>query len=150
MKVCFVNLPWEEHDRRGIRSGCRFPNLTPKGTNSYVPFPFLLAYAASYAEHQGATVRCIDGVAERSSIEEVRRRIEVFAPELLVVETSTTSLRYDLQTLRALRASVPGMAVALYGSHLEVRPRDALDDPSVDYVIQGEPEVTSFQLLRCI
>jgi len=42
------------------------------------------------------------------------------------------------------------MAVALYGSHLEVRPRDALDDPSVDYVIQGEPEVTSFQLLRCI
>jgi hypothetical protein len=44
MKVAVVNPPWEVGT--GIRSGCRFPNLTIRNTNRYVPFPFLVAYTA--------------------------------------------------------------------------------------------------------
>jgi anaerobic magnesium-protoporphyrin IX monomethyl ester cyclase len=150
MKICFVNLPWEDQERRGIRSGCRFPNLTAKGTNSYVPFPFLLAYAASYSEQHGAEVLCIDGVAERSALTDTLDRIGRFGPDLVVAETSTTSLRYDLSALNALRSRFPGVPTAVYGSHIDVRPRDALDDPAVDYAIMGEPELTSFELLQAL
>src|SRR5436190_2267202 len=120
MKTCFINLPWEEDNRRGIRAGCRFPNLTAKNTNAYVPFPFLLAYAAAYAEGRGADVLCIDGVAERSDVASVGRRVREFRPDLIVAEISTSSLHYDLNALREVRAGHPAARVAVYGSHVHV------------------------------
>lgn len=150
MKTCFLNLPWDEDDRRGIRAGCRFPNLTAKNTNAYVPFPFLLAYAASYSESRGADVLCIDGIAERCSIESVCRRVRKFQPDLIVAEISTTSLKHDLDALVELKAGTPRAQIAIYGSHVHVRPEDGLDCPAVDYVIHGEPEIPAFDLLRAI
>jgi radical SAM superfamily enzyme YgiQ (UPF0313 family) len=150
MRIAFINLPWEEDGRRGIRAGCRFPNLTVKNTNSYVPFPFLLAYAAAYSEHQGAEVLCIDGVADRSTLRSVLQKIDNFAPDLIVAEISTTSLKHDLVALERLRTLVPNSRIAVYGSHVDVRPRDALDCPAVDFVIQGEPELTAYELAHAI
>jgi radical SAM superfamily enzyme YgiQ (UPF0313 family) len=150
MKIAYLNLPWEEGDRRGIRAGCRFPNLTVKDTNAYVPFPFLLAYAASYAAARGAEVLCIDGVAERSTVADVLDRVARFAPTLVVCETSTTSLRYDLHALERLKAALPDACVAVYGSHVHVRPEDALGCAAVDAVILGEPEVTAADLAQAL
>jgi radical SAM superfamily enzyme YgiQ (UPF0313 family) len=150
MKICYVNFPWEEGNRWGIRAGCRFPNLQKKNTNSYVPFPFLLAYAASYAESQGADVLCIDGVAERCSAESVRERVARFDPELIVVEISTASLAKDLAILADLRVACPKAKTAFYGSHVDARPGDGLASPAVDFVIRGEPEITSVELARAV
>jgi anaerobic magnesium-protoporphyrin IX monomethyl ester cyclase len=150
MRIAFVNLPWEEQHRRGIRAGCRFPNLTAKNTNSYVPFPFLLAYAAAYSESRGANVICIDGVAERSALDSVIGRIQEFGPDLIVAEISTTSLKYDLSALERIRKLIPHARIAVYGSHVDARPRDGLDCPAVDFVIQGEPELTSYELACAI
>lgn len=150
MKTAFVNLPWEEGDRRGIRAGCRFPNLTVKDTNAYVPFPYLLAHAASYSEAAGVEVLCIDGVAERSTCDDVLDRITRFAPALVVAETSTTSLEYDLRALTRLRERLPAARIAVYGSHVHVRPEDALASPAIDLVILGEPEITSAEIARAL
>jgi radical SAM superfamily enzyme YgiQ (UPF0313 family) len=150
MRIGYVNLPWEEDDRRGIRAGCRFPNLTVRNTNSYVPYPFLLGYAAAYAESAGAEVLCIDGVGERCDLASVERRFAEFRPELLVAETSTTSLAYDLRALERLRALLPDTRIAIYSSHTDVRPLDALAAPAVDFVIRGEPELTSVALARAL
>jgi anaerobic magnesium-protoporphyrin IX monomethyl ester cyclase len=150
MKACFVNLPWEEGNRRGIRAGCRFPNLTVKNTNAYVPFPYLLAHAASYVESLGSEVLCIDGVAERASTGDVRARVIAFSPALLVCETSTTSLAYDLAELSRIKAALPSVTIGVYGSHVHVRPEDALACAAVDAVLLGEPELTSADLVRAI
>lgn len=150
MKVCVVNAPWEEGDRWGIRAGCRFPNLTIKRTNSYVPFPFLIAYAASYLESHGFDVLAIDGVAERCDRESFLRRIADYAPDLIVAETSTTSLLHDLELLGEVKTRQPAARVAIYGPHVSVRPEDALESPVIDFVINGEPEITSGELARAL
>lgn len=150
MKTSFVNLPWEEQGRRGIRAGCRFPNLMLAKTNSYVPFPFLLAYAAAYSEKRGVEVQCIDGVAERCDPQSVYDRIVSFQPDLIVVETSTTSLAYDLRALEQVRQLLPATAIAIYGSHVDVRPQDALVSEAVDFVIRGEPELTAHELVQTL
>ena len=150
MRTCFLNLPWEEEDRRGIRAGCRFPNLTVAKTNSYVPYPFLLGYAAAYSEQQGVEVLCIDGVAERSDLASVYERVRAFVPDLVVVETATTSLAHDLRAMARIREVAPQATTAMYGSHLDVRPLDALASPAVDLVLQGEPELTSYELVRAV
>ena len=150
MRTAFVNLSWEENGRTGIRAGCRFPNLTIKKTNSYVPFPFLLAYAASYSESRGVEVLCIDGVAERATLSSVLKRIHDFSPDLIVAEISATSLKYDLVALERLRDMVPKSPIAVYGSHTDVRPLDALNCQAISFVIKGEPEQTSYELVRAI
>lgn len=150
MKACVVNPPWEIAERTGIRAGCRFPNLTYRNTNRYIPFPFLVAYTASYLESQGVEVLAIDGCAERCSVDDFCARVARFAPDLLIAEISTTSLAYDLEVLARLRAAAPGMRIAVYGSHTDVLPEDALVTEGADYVIQGEPELTSLELLRAL
>jgi radical SAM superfamily enzyme YgiQ (UPF0313 family) len=142
-----LNLPWEVDGRDGIRAGCRFPNLTPRRTNRYVPFPFLLAHAASYLESRGVEVLLIDGCAERSTPDDVAARVAAFGPDLIVAETSTTSLAHDRRQLAALAARTPDARIAVYGPHTDVRPEDALAEPAVDYVLLGEPEHTSLALL---
>ncbi len=146
MRTAFVNLPWEQDGRTGIRAGCRFPNLTVKKTNSYVPFPFLVAYAAAYSESRGVDVLCIDGIAERASLNSVLARIRSFSPDLVVAETSATSLKHDLGALEQLRELLPKSVIAVYGPHTDVRPMDALLGSAVSFVIKGEPEQTAYEL----
>ncbi len=150
MKVCLANLPWELEERWGIRAGCRFPNLMPKKHNSYVPFPFFLAYTASYLESKGIQVLLIDGVAERSSIEYFLKRVIEFQPDLLLVETATTSIRYDLQVLARVKAVCAATRIALCGSHVSMLPEEALASPFIDFVVMGEPEYTSDELTQAI
>ncbi len=142
MKTCIINAPWETDDRWGIRSGCRFPNLMLKKHNSYVPFPFLPAYAASVLERGGIDVLLLDGIAERCSRSSFIDRIVGFQPDLVVAETATTSLRHDIEFLEQLAALLPSARVGVFGSHVSVLPEDALASPVVDFVIQGEPEYT--------
>ena len=150
VRIAFVNLPWETEQREGMRSGCRFPHLAIKKSNSYLPFPFLLAYAASYAEANGAEALCIDGVGERGTLSSVIERLEAFAPTLLVIEVSTASLEYDLAALSEMRNRLGSTVTAIFGSHVDVRPQDGLACEVVDYIIHGEPEITSLELANAV
>ncbi len=145
MRVCVVNAPWAVDGREGIRAGCRFPNATPKSSNRYVPFPFLLAYTASLLEQEGHEVLLVDGCAERCSLESFWSRVAGFAPGLVIAETSTTTVGYDVEVLSEVKRRCPEVTVAVFGSHTDARPEDALGD-AVDYIIQGEPEVTAAAL----
>ncbi len=150
MRACVANPPWEVGRRTGIRAGCRFPNLTFRNTNRYLPFPFLVAYTASYLESQGVEVLILDGCAERGSVESFCSRIAKFGPDLVIAETSTTSLLHDLDVLGAVRAACPSTKIAIYGSHTDANPQDALEHAAIDFVIQGEPELTSHELLTML
>ena len=150
MKICLINPPWEENERVGIRAGCRSPNLMPKGHNAYLPFPFLLAYTAAFLESKGLDVLLIDGVAERCDWESFVTRVQAFAPDLVIAETSTTSLRYDLARMQEIKTANPAVRIVLYGPHLSARPQDGLTTPAVDFVIIGEPEQTAHELIQAL
>jgi anaerobic magnesium-protoporphyrin IX monomethyl ester cyclase len=147
MKVCLANLPWEDEDLWGIRAGCRFPNLMPRKFNSYVPFPFLLAYTASYLESKGIEILLIDGVAERCSKADFLKRASDFNPDLLLIETSTASYNYDLMFLSEIKSQNHSLLIAVCGSHVSVLPEEALANDFIDFVIVGEPEETSYELI---
>ena len=140
MRISVLNPPWQRGDQWGIRAGCRFPNRMARRHNSYVPFPFLVAYTAAYLEREGHRVQCIDGVAERRGVSSVLERLASFGPSLVVAETATASLAHDLDFLAQLRRQVGGARVALYGPHVSARPEDGLACEAVDYVVRGEPE----------
>ena len=146
MKVAVVNVPWEHDGKTGIRAGCRFPNLMPKKHNSYVPFPFLIAYTGSYLESKGYRVMVIDGIAERCSEENFLSRLRRFAPDLVIAETATTSFHNDVGILGRFKADGTTAKIAIYGPHVSAIPRGALEYPGIDFTMQGEPEITSSEL----
>jgi anaerobic magnesium-protoporphyrin IX monomethyl ester cyclase len=146
MKACVVNAPWETNERWGIRAGCRFPNMMPRRHNSYVPYPFLVGYTASFLAAHGIDVLAIDGVGERCSIDSFFDRISAFHPDLLIAETATTSFQYDMALLTKLTNRIPALKIVLYGPHVSILPDEALRETGIYAVIAGEPEQTALAL----
>ncbi len=148
MKVALVNLPWAVEGRLelwGVRAGSRWPHLqrraAPGELPRYVPFPFMMAIAASAAAEGGHETLLLDAVAENLSFAAAAARVFDFAPDLLFAEVSTPSLHEDMRLLRKLRESLPGTVFACGGSHSPKLAAQAMKHEGLpDYWIAGEYE----------
>lgn len=150
MKILFLNPPWLEKGREGIRAGSRWPHTAKKLTlESTIPFPFFLAYAAAVLRENGFEVTMIDGVAARISLEEFFDQIKINAPDLIVFETSTPSYKYDLRITQRIKDKFKNVKLAFCGTHATVFPREILlDNLHIDYVLVGEYEYTLLELAQ--
>jgi len=149
MRVSLTNPSWREEGRRGIRSGCRVPNIMGERDFTFIPFPFPLAYAAAVLEANGTPVMIVDAVGEDLVETEYLRRVASFAPDLIVNETSTASFENDNRLAANLKRQT-GARIALCGPHATGDPRGVLRDSGVDFVLLGEFEQTLSELVRAL
>jgi radical SAM superfamily enzyme YgiQ (UPF0313 family)/GT2 family glycosyltransferase len=149
MKVFLGNSPWSHKGMYGVRAGSRWPHFENQH-HEYMPFPFFLAYAAAVLEEADQDVLLVDGIAERLDDESFYRRVERFAPALVVLEVSTSSIRKDEEHWKAIRARLgPEARIALSGIHwLMHEPGWLGEHPEVDYVLVGEYEHTLRELAQ--
>jgi len=118
----------------------------------YMPFPFLLGYAAAVLEADGHEVCVVDACAERIGRAAFLERVREFAPEFVMAEISTPSLTEDLLTVAALRDDLAfdgpivlgGLHKPLYG------PEFLAGLPFIDGTLVGEYELTLKELLRVL
>ncbi len=150
MKVCICNPSWREEHQRGIRSGCRVPNIIGSNEHTFVPFPFLLAYTTALLEQEGIETCIVDAIAEGLTDQEYLQQLARFQPDLLVVEIGTTSYHTDQRLLAAAKERTHA-TIAVCGPHASALPEEVLrENPSVDYVVIGEMEQTVLDLARAI
>jgi len=148
MKVFLGNSPWSTEGMYGVRAGSRWPHFE-NGHHEYMPFPFFLAYSTAVLEEAGQEVLLVDGIAERLDDESFYRRAEEFAPEMVLLEVSTSSIKKDEEHWKALRVRLPGVRLALCGIHrLMHEPQWLSQHPEVDYVLVGEYEYTLRELVQ--
>ena len=139
MKVCLLNPPGPV-----LKAGTRWSSKI-KGASidlRYYPFPVYLAYAAAVLREAGHEVAAWDAVALEWDDERTLASIREFGPDILAVETSTTSFYSDLAFLEAL--DVPKVAV---GSHATGNALTCLRE-GYDYVVAGEYEMPLRDLVR--
>ena len=74
---------------------------TGRGGTLY--YPIWLSYATGLLESLGHRVRLVDCPAWNWSVDDVLKDIEKFDPDLVVVETSFTSLKNDLEIVRRIK-----------------------------------------------
>ena len=120
-----------------------------------------LAYAAAVLEKQHKVqvidvpnegwdnLEEIDGAKYRQGLknEEIIARIESFAPEVVVITvpfSGWSSAAFDVAT--TVKKVDKDIAIALIGLHPSARPAECLKQPSVDFVVIGEPEETVLEL----
>lgn len=149
LRVCFSNPCWRDENRRGIRAGCRVPNMIGAGEQTFIPFPFLLAYGMAALEAKGVPCLIVDAIAEGIDEDAYLDRVVRFAPDLIVNEIATASLASDLAVAAKLKQRT-GARIALCGPHASALPADLLADASIDFVLMGEIEATVAALVDAL
>jgi magnesium-protoporphyrin IX monomethyl ester (oxidative) cyclase len=146
MRVCLINPP----------------RIQPKvwGKPS-VYQPMDLAYVAAVLEKQHKVqvidvpnegwdnLEEIDGAKYRQGLKnkEIITRIESFAPDVVVITvpfSGWSSAAFDVAA--TVKKVDKDIAVVLIGLHPSARPAECLKQPSVDFVVIGEPEETVLEL----
>ncbi len=117
MKITALNPPFLPQFSRGQRS----PAVTRSGTLYY---PIWLSYAVGALEQAGHALQFIDSPAMGLDLGETRKRIAEFAPELVIIETSTPSIISDARTADILAET--GAFVFLAGTHPSALPAETV------------------------
>jgi len=100
MKIYLLNPPFIPRFSRSMR-------WQEVGRGGTIYYPIWLSYAAGLLEKESHKVRLIDAPAECLRLEQVIRDIQRFSPDMVVIESSFTSLENDLKVAREIKSYVP-------------------------------------------
>jgi radical SAM superfamily enzyme YgiQ (UPF0313 family) len=164
-RVLFCNPPWwverlsgppRERWLAGVRAGSRWPftQSVRSGPDrfvpgDYLPYPFFLGYAASYArERTRAEVHFRDSIALRESYESFFAHLEEGRYDYLVVESATPSWEHDRRLLESIRARWPELRLVVAGPIATARAQEILEDLGAHACLKGEYEKLCARVLE--
>jgi anaerobic magnesium-protoporphyrin IX monomethyl ester cyclase len=113
-------------------------------------FPVFVAYVASVLREVGHNVAVTDAMVEGLSLASLKERMLDFGPDAVIVETVPHTFEGDIRIADIVKEIDHGIYTIFYGWQATARPRDVLSNPNVDFVIRGEPEHTSMELISTL
>jgi radical SAM superfamily enzyme YgiQ (UPF0313 family) len=139
MRVLVSNPPWPG-EGYGARSDVRWPH---KRKDKYIEYPTYLAYVCAILQKEGFDVKFIDGVIEELSIPAFADKVKNIAPDMIVLESSTPSINYDLLSAKSIKEKLPNCITVLVGSHVSFFHKQILQENEfIDIVCRGEFDYT--------
>ena len=157
MKVLLANPPCrikinELKERFFVRAGSRWPFSVIKKSEDkpeYIPFPFYLAYTAAILEKKGHQVIVDDGVATNETEREFLEKTFQVKPEVILFETSTPTVNYDLKLVKKIKKRLKKSIICLAGTHVTTFFRQILkENPEVDYAFLAEYEINFAKFIQ--
>jgi radical SAM superfamily enzyme YgiQ (UPF0313 family) len=140
MKIWILNPPFLKKYSRPQRS----PAVTKSGT---IYFPIWLAYCAGVLDKAGYSVAFTDAPGRGLDIKKIVRQGETLQPELIVMDTSTPSIKNDIQVGEQLKKILPKSFIVLVGTHVSALPEETLlESNSIDAIARREYEYTIREL----
>jgi len=144
VKVVLVNPPSPPEFRvsRGLMGGFGM------AVNPELLYPPIeLAHVAAVLEEDGHEVAIHDSDALGLDPDGAFAAVTALAPDLVCMDSSSTSLDQDLALARRIRneGRVP---VAILGSQVTYTPGEIFQEQAVDLVVRGEPEATVRELAQ--
>ncbi len=147
MKVCFINPPSSNKGKQ-IREGRCMLNA---GTWSSLWSPISLALCAAVVRNKGIEVKLIDCVAAEIDFHRLSQIISDYFPDLVIINTSTPSIKGDLFTVNNIKNINPEIKTAIIGIHGTVLTEECFQmSPGLDFIVRGEPEYTVCDLTLAI
>jgi radical SAM superfamily enzyme YgiQ (UPF0313 family) len=93
----------------------------------------------------GGEPELVECMALNIGLEEVLRRVKECP--LVFVNTTTPTLKNDMEVVRAIKAVESRAMVGAFGTHVTVRHQEVMEkNPNLDFVIRGEPEETACEV----
>ncbi|MDG1984889.1 MAG: radical SAM protein [Planctomycetota bacterium] len=138
MKVVLVNPPSPPEFRvsRGLMGGFGM------AVNPELLYPPIeLAHVAGALLEDGHEVAVVDGDALGVGLDGALAKVTSEAPDLVVLDSSSTSLDQDLELAGRVREAT-GALTGMLGSQVTFTPDEIFAGGRIDFVVRGEPEQT--------
>jgi anaerobic magnesium-protoporphyrin IX monomethyl ester cyclase len=113
-----------------------------------IVMPLGIASIAAYIREKGFSVGIIDAQAQKLSLEQLRKKIKEFKPEIVGITSMTPTVHDDLAVARL--AKEEGCYTVLGGPQINAMPRETLKNEFVDFGILGEGEYPMYRLIQAI
>lgn len=108
-----------------------------------------IAYIAAFLEARGVNVRILDCNAERVPLDRLAEKLKTYDQPSYIGITATTSLITNaLEAARICKDTFTDSKVVIGGVHPTILPAEVLGNDSVDFVVRGEGEVTTAELVE--
>ncbi len=117
-----------------------------EGGKGYYPKLGLMYVAGYYERETGNTPVFIDCPPENMSEDELLKRFKEIQPDLVGMSIMTFNLLDALHTAERFKKVNPDVKICLGGPHVNLYPKETLDQPNVDYVVFGEGETIFTEL----
>lgn len=137
MNIYFVNPPFKAEFGKFSRES-RSPAITKSGALYY---PLWLIYAALYSQKHGHKISFLDAPAKQLGEDESLAIIKknAHSDTLFVLDTSTPSIKNDVNFAEKIKSIYPDAFILLVGTHPSARPEETLGfSRAVDAVAIGE------------
>ncbi|MBI3552135.1 MAG: cobalamin B12-binding domain-containing protein [Elusimicrobia bacterium] len=113
--------------------------------------PLGFCYVASVLLELGAEVALLDCVGERSTLGDVRRRLQELRPDIVGLTSTTVSFHCAKQVLSLVKRIDPKVLTVLGGAHISALPRETMEEcPELDFGVYGEGELTARELIEAL
>lgn len=147
MKVFLINPPFKVEYGKFSRDQ-RSPAITKSGT---VYYPTWLASATGVLEEAGYECRLLDSCVKQMNDETTLAIIKDFAPDMIVIDTSTPSIYNDCKFAEKVKEVLPECFTVLVGTHPSALPEETMElNMSVDAVARKEYEYTLRELAHYV
>ena len=147
MKVFLINPPFKVEYGKFSRDQ-RSPAITKSGT---VYYPTWLASATGVLEEAGYECRLLDSCVKQMNDETTLAIIKDFAPDMIVIDTSTPSIYNDCKFAEKVKEVLPECFTVLVGTHPSALPEETMElNTSVDAVARKEYEYTLRELAHYV
>jgi anaerobic magnesium-protoporphyrin IX monomethyl ester cyclase len=146
MKAVISNPPWPG-EGYGARSNIRWPH---RRKDKSLQFPIYLAYTVSVLKKERIEAHGLDAVCAEMGITEFVDAVKKIGPQVVLLEVSTPSIMYDLETAQKVKKET-GAFVVLCGPHASYFHKDIIESYTfVDACIRGEFEYVMRDLCLAI
>ncbi|MEJ2745524.1 MAG: radical SAM protein [bacterium] len=134
--ILFIDPPWIIESKDNIW----------KYVSSCLP-SLGIAYIAAYLQRHDFSCKIIDCTAEGIAVDDFRKRVGSILPRFIGITATTPLVVNGLMIARICKAILPDARIVFGGVHPTVMPDEVLRDECVDYVVRGEGEETTRELL---
>jgi len=145
MKVYFINPPATIPISREGRCMIR------KSAWAFTLPPISLAYCAAILREEGFEVKIIDCIAEGINQLVLKEKIKQYNPDIIILNTATSSIVNDIKIADDIKEINPLVKVGVIGIHPSSLPDETFSlSKGLDYIIRGEPEITTKELILAL
>ncbi|MFC1631915.1 B12-binding domain-containing radical SAM protein [Candidatus Omnitrophota bacterium] len=147
MKVYLLNPPAPSGIKMVREGRC----MQRKGAWTTVWPPISLAYIAALLRENDCDVFLNDCIVEEINEDQTIDIIKKINPDLVIINTATASIKNDLAMADLIKKLDPRIKTAALGIHVSSLPEESLNMAAgLDFIIRGEPELTSLELIQAM
>ena len=138
---CILIDPPDIYQKQGANQRTQMHEVYP---------PLGLLYIAAILKQNGIDVRLVEARSRGLSSQEVVKILEKESPQFVGITAVTASINSALYLSAKVKEINPNIRVILGGPHVHFQHKTVINNPSVDFCVRGEGELTTLELINSL